>query len=112
MRRTFHSHVGHQGGLEHAPWHHFLPGHSEGHSLLRMRIAMKDTASTNTAAAQLVRPLLDVNETATMLHISVRYVRVLLARKSIPVVRLGRRTLVRRADIEAVIARGGLQKVG
>jgi len=73
---------------------------------------MKDTASTNAAADQLVRPLLDVNETATMLHISVRYVRALLARGDLPVVRLGRRTLVRRADLEAVIARGGLEKAG
>jgi excisionase family DNA binding protein len=54
-----------------------------------------------------LRPLLDVNETAETLHISVRYVRALLARGDLPVVRLGRRTLVRRADLEAVIARGG-----
>lgn len=73
---------------------------------------MRDTASTTATAAQLVRPLLDVNEAATMLHVSVRYVRALLARGQLPVVKLGRRTLVRRADLEAVIARGGLQKVG
>jgi len=73
---------------------------------------MRDTASTTATAEQIVRPLLDVNEAATMLHISVRYVRKLLARGDLPVVRLGRRTLVRRADLEAVIARGGLEAVG
>jgi excisionase family DNA binding protein len=73
---------------------------------------MRDTAPTKEAADPIVRPLLDVNEAATMLHISVRYVRALLSRGDLPVVRLGRRTLVRRADLEAVIARGGLEKAG
>jgi excisionase family DNA binding protein len=53
-----------------------------------------------------------VKEAATMLHLSVRYIRVLLARGDLPVVRLGRRTLVRRADLDAVIARGGLEVAG
>jgi excisionase family DNA binding protein len=69
---------------------------------------MRDALPTTCTAEQNVRPLLDVNEAATMLHISVRYVRALLGRGSIPVVRLGRRTLIRRADVEALIARGGL----
>jgi len=73
-----------------------------------MRVASSVTATTD----QIVRPLLDVNEAAAMLHISVRYVRALLARGAIPVVRLGRRTLVRRADLEAIIERGGLENVG
>ena len=73
---------------------------------------MRDTASTTPTAEQIVRPLLDVNEAATMLHISARYVRKLLSRGDLPVVRLGRRTLVRRADLEAVIARGGLEAAG
>ena len=54
------------------------------------------------------RPLLSVPETAAMLCVSPRYIRVLLARGAIPVVRLGRRTLVRRTDVEEIIARGGL----
>ncbi|MGB8294778.1 MAG: helix-turn-helix domain-containing protein [Polyangia bacterium] len=54
------------------------------------------------------RPLLSVPEAADMLAVSTRYIRVLLARGAIPVVRLGRRTLVRRTDVDAIIARGGL----
>ena len=73
---------------------------------------MRDTASTTATAEQIVRPLLDVNEAAMMLHVSVRYVRSLLGRGKLPVVRLGRRTLVRRADVEAIIARGGLEAAG
>ena len=57
---------------------------------------------------QALRPLLDVWETAEMLHVSVRYVRALVARGTLPVVRLGRRTLVRRTDIEKIIDQGGL----
>jgi excisionase family DNA binding protein len=56
------------------------------------------------------RPLLDVQETADTLHISVRFVRLLLSRGDLPVVRLGRRTLVRRSDVEKVIAQGGLER--
>jgi excisionase family DNA binding protein len=73
---------------------------------------MKDTAPTTATAEQIVRPLLDVNEAASMLHVSARYVRALLARGQLPVVRLGRRTLIRRTDLEAIIARGGLEKAG
>ena len=58
-------------------------------------------------SAPLLRPLLDVWETAAMLCVSVRYVRALTARGAIPVVRLGRRTLVRRTDIEKIIEQGG-----
>lgn len=73
---------------------------------------MRDIAPKIATADPAARPLLDVREAATMLHISVRYVRVLLARGDLPLVRLGRRTLVRRADVEAVIARGGLEAAG
>lgn len=73
---------------------------------------MRDTVPKIAATDLAARPLLDVKEAATMLHVSVRYVRVLLARGDLPVVRLGRRTLVRRADLEAVIARGGLEAAG
>jgi excisionase family DNA binding protein len=55
-----------------------------------------------------LRPLMDVDESAHTLCVSVRYVRLLLARGDLPVVRLGRRTLVRRTDVDAIIARGGL----
>ena len=54
------------------------------------------------------QPLIDIAEAAHLLHISVRYVRLLLLRGQLPVVCLGRRTLVRLTDIEAVVARGGL----
>lgn len=59
-----------------------------------------------------VRPalplLIAVDEVACALCVSTRYVRSLIRRGAIPVVRLGRRTLVRRADVEAIVARGGL----
>jgi excisionase family DNA binding protein len=54
------------------------------------------------------RPLMDVAEAADMLCVSKRYIRVLQQRDDLPVVRLGRRTLVRRADVDAIVARGGL----
>lgn len=56
--------------------------------------------------------LLDVGETARLLNVSERYVRLLYARGDLPLVRLGRRTLVRRADVENIVALGGFQQVG
>jgi excisionase family DNA binding protein len=53
--------------------------------------------------------LVTVDEVARSLRVSTRYVRSLLRRGAIPVVRLGRRTLVRRADMDAIVARGGLE---
>lgn len=52
--------------------------------------------------------LVTVNEVASTLRVSTRYVRSLIRREAIPVVRLGRRTLVRRVDLEEIVARGGL----
>ena len=66
------------------------------------------TTAETSQAFRANRPLLDVRETAEMLHVSVRYVRTLVARGVLPVVRLGRRTLVRRTDIEKIIDEGGL----
>jgi excisionase family DNA binding protein len=67
------------------------------------------TSNTMTATLPL---LLDVAETARLLNVSVRFVRILGARGSLPLVRLGRRTLVRRADLDALVARGRLADVG
>lgn len=55
-----------------------------------------------------LKPLMQVPEAADMLCVSPRYVRVLQQRGDLPVVRLGRRTLVRRTDVDAIVARGGL----
>jgi excisionase family DNA binding protein len=63
---------------------------------------------TNDSAGNATRLLVTVQEAAELLHVSVRYVRSLMARGKIPVVRLGRRTLIRRSDLDALIARGGL----
>ncbi len=53
---------------------------------------------------------MDVEEAAHMLCVSVRFIRILLTRGDLPVVRLGRRTLVRRADVDALVERGGVEK--
>jgi excisionase family DNA binding protein len=55
-----------------------------------------------------VRPLMPVPEAAEMLSVSVRFVRTLIQRRAIPVVRLGRRVLVRRTDVDKIVAKGGL----
>jgi len=60
------------------------------------------------AAAPAPSPLVDVPTAAHMLCVSTRYVRLLVARGQMPCVRLGRRVLLRRADLDSVIARGGL----
>jgi excisionase family DNA binding protein len=52
--------------------------------------------------------LLSVPEVAHTLGVSARFVRLLVARNQISSVRLGRRCLIRRADIEDLVARGGL----
>jgi excisionase family DNA binding protein len=61
-------------------------------------------------AKELAAPplLLNLCEVALMMSVSVRYLRLLGRRGDIPLVRLGRRVLVRRTDIDALIARGGL----
>ena len=57
-------------------------------------------------------PAAGVGCRAGMLHVSERYVRLLLARGQLACVRLGRRTLIRRTDLDAVIANGGLETAG
>jgi len=57
-------------------------------------------------------PLVDVPTAARTLCISVRYLRLLISRREMPVVRLGRRVLVRARDIEAVVENGGLKQAG
>ena len=52
--------------------------------------------------------LLNLWEAAHMLGLSVRYLRMLYVRGDIPIVRMGRRTLMRRSDVEAIVARGAL----
>ncbi|MGA7741807.1 MAG: helix-turn-helix domain-containing protein [Polyangia bacterium] len=56
--------------------------------------------------------LLSVTAAAPMLAVSTRYLRVLISSGALPVVRLGRRTLVRRADLLAIVSSGGLAAVG
>ena len=68
---------------------------------------MKNGGSTFVAT---VSPLLDVPTAANALCISVRFLRLLISRRELPSVRLGRRVLVRRRDIDAVIERGGLEQ--
>jgi len=57
-------------------------------------------------------PLVDVQEAARTLCISPRYLRLLISRGAMPVVRIGRRVLVRRRDIDALIDRGGVGLAG
>ncbi|MGB8294777.1 MAG: helix-turn-helix domain-containing protein [Polyangia bacterium] len=52
--------------------------------------------------------LVSASEAAHLLGVSSRFVRLLWVRGQIPVVKLGRRRLLRRSDLEALIARGGL----
>lgn len=52
--------------------------------------------------------LISANEPARLLGVSSRFVRLLWVRGQVPVVKLGRRRLLRRSDLEAIIARGGL----
>jgi excisionase family DNA binding protein len=61
-------------------------------------------SSTPPAAPPL---LLSVPEVAQTLGVSARFVRLLVARNQISSVRLGRRCLIRRADIEDLVVRGG-----
>lgn len=72
----------------------------------------RPTQSDGIPSDTCLRPLLDVPEAAAMLHVSERYVRLIVARGQLACVRLGRRTLIRRADLDAVIARGGLTVAG
>lgn len=55
-----------------------------------------------------VPPLLAVAEAAYQLGISQRFVRLLILRGQLPCVRLGRRVLLRRCDLDRVIESGGL----
>jgi excisionase family DNA binding protein len=67
-----------------------------------------ESAENHFVPPQVVRLLLDVPTAAQTLGASPRFVRLLLARCRLPCVHLGRRVLVRRADLDSVIARGGL----
>lgn len=71
---------------------------------------MKNSEPANENRGYGTRPLMDVEEAAHMLCVSVRFIRILLTRGDLPVVRLGRRTLVRRADVDALVERGGVEK--
>jgi excisionase family DNA binding protein len=77
-----------------------------------MEFTMRNEEPANENRGYGARPLMDVDEAAHMLCVSVRFVRILLTRGDLPVVRLGRRTLVRRADVDALVARGGLEQAG
>jgi excisionase family DNA binding protein len=70
-------------------------------------MARKSNEAPGTLGAH-ARLLVDVDKAAEMLSVSVRYIRALLTRGGLPVVRLGRRTLIRCSDIEAMVARGAL----
>lgn len=52
--------------------------------------------------------LVGVSQAARLLQVSPRFVRLLLAQRRIPVVSLGRRRLIRRSDLDAIVNRGGL----
>jgi excisionase family DNA binding protein len=55
--------------------------------------------------------LVSASEAAHLLGVSSRFVRLLLARGQIPVVKLGRRRLLRRSDLDALISHGGVVDV-
>jgi excisionase family DNA binding protein len=51
-----------------------------------------------------LKPLLDVNETARLLHLKVSTLRSWILKKKIPYCKVGRCIRFRRADIEALIS--------
>ncbi|MHB1772283.1 MAG: helix-turn-helix domain-containing protein [Acidimicrobiales bacterium] len=61
-----------------------------------------------TAAASVTKTsasvLLPVPEAARLLRVSPRYLRTLVSRGDLPVVRLGRRVLIARSDLDALVA--------
>jgi excisionase family DNA binding protein len=61
------------------------------------------------AVTTVLPPLLAVAEGANLLRISQRFVRLLILRGQLPCVRLGRRVLLRRCDLDRVIESGGLE---
>jgi excisionase family DNA binding protein len=68
-----------------------------------------DATSSRTVTARPTEPLLvSMREGARALGISERFARLLAARGDLPSVRLGRRRLLRRNDIDGIVARGGL----
>ena len=71
-----------------------------------------ESAENHSVTSQAVRLLLDVPTTAQTLGISPRFVRLLLARGRLPCVRLGRRVLIRQADVDGIVRRGGLADAG
>jgi excisionase family DNA binding protein len=64
----------------------------------------KATESTN-QALRVEHPLCDLRESSTILRVSISTVRRLIGDAALPTVRLRRRVLIDRADLEALIAR-------
>ncbi len=57
-----------------------------------------------TAARASASVLLPVPEAARLLRVSPRYLRTLVSRGDLPVVRLGRRVLIARSDLDVLVA--------
>ncbi len=64
-------------------------------------------AGPGAAAPEPPAELLTVKETAAVLRAQPNYVYELLARGELPAVRVGRKKLVRRTDLDAFVRRGG-----
>lgn len=65
-----------------------------------------DTSPDRRASDLGIDPLLTAQETAKVLRVSLRSVRRWIADGAIPVVRLGRKVLIRRSDLRSAIRSG------
>lgn len=65
-----------------------------------------DTSPDRRASELGIDPLLTAAETAEVLRVSLRSVRRWIADGAIPVVRLGRKVLIRRSDLRSAIRSG------
>lgn len=77
---------------------------------------MSGVRKTIAGAAPLARshlptePLLSVEETAAILRLSTRHLRRLIARRELPVVRIGRAVRVQPADLRALLQSNGQKR--
>ena len=65
---------------------------------------MTAMATTLAPAKSSTSVLLPVPEAARLLRVSPRYLRTLVSRGDLPVVRLGRRVLIARSDLDVLVA--------
>ncbi len=75
--------------------------------IARLELLAEKASQPATPAAESPVELLTVKETAAVLRAQPNYVYELLARGDLPAVRVGRKKLVRRADLDAFVRRGG-----